>query len=73
MRWFTFQDGFNVTGVYWGSREDFDVVIAPLLAKFPPPLATVIQEYGWLDMLINLANGDPIPVPANYTTHSTFV
>lgn len=73
LRLWTLNDVFEVTGVYWGTKSDFDTVIAPLLAKWPSKTTVVIEEHGWLDMLQSLASGDTLPQPLDYTKHETFV
>lgn len=73
LRLWTLNDVFEVTGVYWGTRADFDVVIAPLLAQWPSQTTVIFEEHGWLDMLVSLANGESLPQPLSYTKHETFV
>lgn len=73
LRLWTLTDVFEVTGVYWGTRADFDIVIAPLLAQWPSQTTAVFEEHPWLDMLVSLANGDSLPQPLSYTKHETFV
>ncbi|RPA91174.1 FAD-binding domain-containing protein [Choiromyces venosus 120613-1] len=66
---------FQITGVFWGSREDFDSVIAPLVDSFPDqdniPTPEVL-EHAYLDLLVVLALGQALPQPENYTMHDTF-
>lgn len=73
LRLWTLTDVFEVTGVYWGTRADFDIVIAPLLAQWPSQTTVVFEEHPWLDMLSSLANGESLPQPLSYTKHETFV
>ncbi|KAL0949120.1 hypothetical protein HGRIS_009205 [Hohenbuehelia grisea] len=40
-----------LTGVFYGSKADFNTAINPLLAKVPQPQSTNIKTYGWLDSL----------------------
>jgi len=71
LRLWTLTNVFEITGVYWGTRADFQTVIAPLTAKWPK-FTVKIEEFGWLDMLMSLANGEQLPQPLNYTKHETF-
>lgn len=73
LRLWTLNDVFEVTGVYWGTRADFDIVIAPLLAQWPSQTTGVFEEHPWLDMLSSLANGETLAQPLAYTKHETFV
>lgn len=73
LRLWTLNDVFEVTGVYWGTRADFDTVIAPLLAQWPSQTTGVFEEHPWLDMLSSLANGETLAQPLAYTKHETFV
>ncbi|KAH7139552.1 glucooligosaccharide oxidase [Dendryphion nanum] len=60
------------SGVYYGSRADFDRIIKPLLQKMGVgnPSGTV-QTNGWLNTLTSFSNG-PLAQPANYDTRETF-
>ncbi|PWW76963.1 Glucooligosaccharide oxidase [Tuber magnatum] len=64
----------DLSGVYWGSRAEFDRVIAPLVASLPQDgLPTPqIADYTYIDLLVVLANGEQLPQPENYTKHDTF-
>lgn len=73
LRLWTILDTFEVTGVYWGTRANFELVIAPLVAAWPSQATVSIEEYPWLDMLTSLANGESLPQPLEYTKHETFV
>ncbi|KAL7267983.1 hypothetical protein RUND412_009414, partial [Rhizina undulata] len=72
LRLWTLTDVFQITGVYWGARADFDTVIAPLLAKWPSTYSVTYEELGWLDMLSYLADGATLPQPEVYDAHDTF-
>ncbi|KAL7266118.1 hypothetical protein RUND412_011349, partial [Rhizina undulata] len=72
LRLVTLADVFNITGVYWGARADFDTVRAPLLAKWPSTYSVTYEELGWLDMLSYLADGAALPQPEVYVAHDTF-
>lgn len=73
LRLWTLTDVFEITGVYWGTRGDFDTVIAPLVASWPAQTTVVIEEDNWLDTLVAVANGATLPQPLDYTQHDTFV
>lgn len=69
------EGSFVISGVYWGSRADYKKAIAPLQAGFPQDgLPTPeVKQYGYLDMLVELGGGGPLPQPLDYTQHNTFV
>lgn len=73
LRLWTLTDVFEITGVYWGTRENFDAVIAPLVSNWPAQTTVVIEEDNWLDTLVALANGATLPQPIDYTQHDTFL
>lgn len=60
------------SGVYYGSRADFDRIIRPLFQKMGVgnPSGTV-KTSNWIDTLTNYAYG-PLTQPAVYDTHETF-
>lgn len=68
-----------VQGVYFGSRAEFDILVAPLLGELKntyygglDPTASV-QELGWIDSLTYLAGGPLILPPGGDDSHDTFV
>ncbi|KAG0641266.1 hypothetical protein HOY80DRAFT_1039526 [Tuber brumale] len=65
---------FQVSGVLWDSREEFDRVIAPLVASFPQDGMPnpEISEHTYMDLLVLLAGGQSLPQPEEYTAHDTF-
>lgn len=68
-----------VQGVYFGSVEEYDVLIAPLLAEMKilyggrEPEASSVQELGWIDSLTFLAGGPLVLPPGGDDSHDTFV
>lgn len=56
LRVFLNTNGFILSGVYYGTQENFRSAIAPLLSK--PPFAGVdgqVSTMGWIDALTNYA------------------
>ncbi|KAL0947269.1 hypothetical protein HGRIS_013391 [Hohenbuehelia grisea] len=44
----------SLTGVFYGTKSDFNNAINPLLTKIPKPQGTSVVTYGWLDSLVQL-------------------
>lgn len=71
-------DQMAIRGVYYGSRADFDGIIAPLLVGMKAlhegvdPTSSV-QELGWIDSLKLLADGPLVLPPQGDGAHDTFV
>ncbi|CAE7214923.1 hypothetical protein CFE70_009852 [Pyrenophora teres f. teres 0-1] len=62
----------QLTGVYHGSRADFDKIMAPLLAKLDVPAGSgKISEKGWIDTLTHFAFS-PLQQAEVYDTHENF-
>jgi hypothetical protein len=72
LRLWAMPDVFAVMGVYWGTRGDFDDVMAPLLQKWPKNPTVSIEELGWLDSLSAFNGGVELAQPEEYTQHDTF-
>ncbi|ORY14324.1 glucooligosaccharide oxidase [Clohesyomyces aquaticus] len=60
----------TLSGVYYGSRSDFDKVMAPLLSKMGLS-GGQISTNTWLNTLSNFAYG-PLQQAVPYDTHETF-
>jgi hypothetical protein len=72
LRMWTLTNTFEIRGIYWGSRQEFEKVIAPLLQKWPKNPKVSIAERGWLESLSAFAGGAVLPQPEVYTQHGTF-
>jgi len=75
LRLFHNNETFQVYGVYWGPKSQWETAIAPLLSRLPIAgrVPTVPgEEMLWLDTLVRLNNGGELPQPLNYDTHETF-
>ena len=50
---------FSVSGVYYGTKTEFDAVIKPFLAAVPKaPTSSKVTTYNWLGILTQLAGSD---------------
>ncbi|KAF2473411.1 FAD-binding domain-containing protein [Lindgomyces ingoldianus] len=58
------------SGVYYGSRSDFDKIMNPLLSKMGIGSGTVSTN-SWLNTLTSFSNG-PLAQTGTYDTHETF-
>lgn len=63
----------SLTGVYFGTRADFDKIMAPLLEAMgiDSTARPQVQSYTWLNTLSQFSNG-PLPQPEIYDQHETF-
>ncbi|EOA82713.1 uncharacterized protein SETTUDRAFT_173389 [Exserohilum turcica Et28A] len=62
----------QLTGVYHGSRANFDKIMAPLLAKLNVPASSgTVSTKGWIDTLTAFAFG-PLQQAEIYDTHENF-
>ncbi|KAF2280099.1 FAD-binding domain-containing protein [Westerdykella ornata] len=62
------------SGVYYGTRANFDKVMQPLLTKMgigSGGFAQITEKNTWLNTLTSFSNG-PLEQPAVYDTHETF-
>lgn len=62
--------GTTLSGVYYGSRADYDKLMNPLLQKLGISGGTVTAN-GWINTLSNFAYG-PLEQAKPYDTHETF-
>jgi hypothetical protein len=66
-----FLSGFTTfSGVYYGTRSDFDKIMAPLLSKMGLSSGQ-ISTNTWLNTLTSFSNG-PLPQTKPYDTHENF-
>ena len=68
----------TIRGVYYGSKTNFNTIIAPLLAKIKPYIgnqtpATSIKTLGWIDSLAELAGSSLVTPVTGYDLHDNFV
>lgn len=66
---------FQVYGVYWGPKSEWEKAITPLLTLLPTDgrVASVPgQEMEWLPTLFKLSNGAQLEQPLDYDKHDTF-
>lgn len=62
----------TLSGVYWGSREDFNKIITPLLAKMGVTTTNgKVGNYTWPNTLLQFSNG-ALQQPLVYDQHETF-
>lgn len=61
----------TLSGVYFGSREDFNKTITPLLAKMGVTVTGKEGNYTWPNTLLQFSNG-PLQQPTVYDQHETF-
>ncbi|KAJ8481694.1 hypothetical protein ONZ45_g15225 [Pleurotus djamor] len=62
----------SLTGVYYGSRTNFDKVIQPLLSKVPKPQSTSVRQLGWIDSLVELGGINTISTTLRPDSSDTF-
>jgi hypothetical protein len=60
----------SFSGVYFGTRANYDTIMAPLLSKMGLSNGQ-ISTNTWLNTLTSFSNG-PLAQPANYDTHENF-
>jgi hypothetical protein len=61
---------FSLSGLYWGSVSDFNIVIAPLLASLPGSSLTNVITVDWVESLQHLAGSGPVQQPlSGYDLH----
>lgn len=73
LRLFTMNEVFTVSGVYWGTRANFNSAIAPFTALLPNGTTFSTIEGGWIETLVALAYSDTLEVPlTGYDMHDTF-
>jgi len=65
----------QLTGVYYGNRSAFDVLMTPLLTQIGVPLtgrgAGTVSPKSWINTLTSFSNG-PLAQPEIYDTHEKF-
>ena len=65
---------FSLSGLYWGSVSDFNIVIAPLLASLPGSSLTNVITVDWVESLQHLAGSGPVQQPlSGYDLHDNLV
>jgi len=60
---------FSILGVYYGSQDDLEAELTPLLAQLGTPFGTNIATMGWLDALSNYAYSS-LTIPFDYNVVS---
>lgn len=64
---------FAISGVYWGSLQEYEAAIAPFSALLPAGTTFKPTEANWIDTLISQSGATTLEVPlTGYNQHNTF-
>jgi len=64
---------FGVTGVFWGSRPDYEAAVQPFIDMLPAGTTVAGTDAGWIATLIGQSGTATLEVPlTGYDEHNTF-
>ena len=70
---FLANDAFAVTGVFWGSRPDYEAAVQPFIDLLPAGTTVTGTEAGWIATLVGQSGATTLEVPlTGYDQHNTF-